>query len=141
MIAKFTGSYRFLSNFWPCKVTYCGVRYDSVEHAYQAAKTLDPAEREMVRSQPTAGKAKKAGRRVTIHPGWDGMKVDVMRNLTQQKFSNHPLKQMLLATDGEDLVEGNTWGDTFWGVCDGVGENWLGKILMEVRQMIKEGKL
>lgn len=32
-----------------------------------------------------------------------------------------------------ELIEGNTWGDRIWGVCDGVGENRLGKILMRVR--------
>ena len=59
--------------------------------------------------------------------------LDVMRDLVVQKFSD-PLLQSLLETTGdEELIEGNHWGDVFWGVCKGVGENHLGKILMKVR--------
>lgn len=141
MIDKFNGPYRFLSNFWPCNVTLDGVKYTSTEHAYQAAKTVNPAEREMVRIQSTSGKAKKAGKRVTLRADWDDVRVEIMRDLVMQKFEQQPLKQLLLATENEELVEGNHWGDTFWGVCNGIGENRLGKILMGVRQMIKDGKL
>jgi predicted NAD-dependent protein-ADP-ribosyltransferase YbiA (DUF1768 family) len=57
-----------------------------------------------------------------------------MEGLVRQKFSKDPvLRQRLLDTGDQDLVEGNTWGDTFWGVCRGQGSNWLGRILMDVR--------
>ena len=42
----------------------------------------------------------------------------------------------LLATGKATLVEGNSWGDTFWGVCRGKGKNMLGKILMRVRKRL-----
>jgi predicted NAD-dependent protein-ADP-ribosyltransferase YbiA (DUF1768 family) len=56
-----------------------------------------------------------------------------MYNLVKQKFTNNnKLKGQLLATGDAKIVEGNTWGDVFWGVCNGVGENHLGEILMKV---------
>ena len=50
------------------------------------------------------------------------------------KFSNPDLKEKLLATGNEELVEGNWWGDQYWGICDGIGKNKLGKLLMKVRK-------
>lgn len=133
-IHGFFGEYRFLSNFWPCEVTYDGKRYPSVEHAYQAAKTLDEAERTSIRKAGSAGEAKKLGRRVTMRKDWENVKVGVMRDLVTQKFTNDPdLKARLAATRGRYLEETNTWGDVFWGVCRGRGKNTLGHILMDVR--------
>src|SRR4051812_48363597 len=86
-IESFTGEYSFLSNFYYVSVTYDGVVYPSVEHAYQAAKTVDTTERRMVQRQQTAGFAKKAGRRVTLRPDWEGIKVGIMRNLLRSKFT------------------------------------------------------
>ena len=51
---------------------------------------------------------------------------------------NPELGNKLLETGNQELVEGNTWGDIFWGVCNGKGQNWLGKILMMVRDEIRE---
>lgn len=42
-------------------------------------------------------------------------------------------RDQLLATGGVELIEGNDWGDAFWGVCGGYGQNWLGVLLMLVR--------
>jgi ribA/ribD-fused uncharacterized protein len=133
-IRGFTGKHRFLSNFTPAKVWLDDVPYVSVEHAYQAAKTLDPQERAIVRNAPTPGKAKRMGRMVKIREDWERVKVGVMFGLVMQKFAIHELREMLLMTDGQLLVEDNDWGDRFWGVCDGEGQNWLGRILMGVRE-------
>lgn len=141
MIKKFEGAYRFLSNFWPSVVNFDGQQYQSVEHAFQAAKTTNLKEREFIRSQPTPGKAKQAGRSVTLRSDWEKIKIDVMRNLLIEKFNQYPLKQLLLSTGDEELVEGNNWGDVFWGVCNGAGENHLGKLLMEIRNILKEKSL
>ena len=130
-ITSFTGENRFLSNFYPCMVRMEGIEYPSVEHAYQAAKTLNVAEREEIVSL-TAGQAKRRGYRVTLRADWESIKLGIMEDLVRQKFNDRILRDMLLATEG-DLIEGNDWGDKFWGVCDGEGENWLGKILMKVR--------
>lgn len=141
MIKKFEGAYRFLSNFWPSVVNFDGQQYQSVEHAFQAAKTTNLKEREFIRSQPTPGKAKQAGRSVTLRSDWEKIKIDVMRNLLIEKFNQYPLKQLLLSTGDEELVEGNNWGDVFWGVCNGAGENHLGKLLMKIRNILKEKSL
>lgn len=138
-IDSFTGEYRFLSNFYPCQVFLEGVEYESVEHAYQAAKTVIPEEREMFRAGISAGKAKRLGKTVTLRPDWEACKLQVMENLLIQKFSRDPLKGLLLNTSTDTLIEGNSWGDVFWGVCAGKGENYLGKLLMKIRMILMWG--
>jgi N-glycosidase YbiA len=132
-IDRFNSPYRFLSNFWPARVYLDGVDYATVEHAYQAAKTILPSERKTVRECVKPGEAKRCGRRVTIRADWEEVKLDVMYELLRQKFSEPRLREQLLATGNAQLVEGNYWGDIFWGVCNGVGQNNLGKLLMKVR--------
>lgn len=133
MISEFQGKYRFLSNFWPAVATLDGIEYPTVEHAYQAAKCRHRSDRDYIRQAATPGEAKKRARNVEIRRDWDEVELRIMEGLVRQKFSTEPLKQMLLDTGDQDLVEGNTWGDTFWGVCRGQGSNWLGRILMAVR--------
>lgn len=81
------------------------------------------------------------GRTITLRPGWENMKVRTMLELLELKFEpGTSLANRLLATGDEDLVEGNHWNDTFWGVCRGKGENWLGKSLMTVRTQLQEAQ-
>ena len=62
-----------------------------------------------------------------------------MFDLVLEKFKQNPeLKQKLLETGNQELIEGNTWNDTFWGVCNGQGQNWLGKILMLARSELNK---
>jgi hypothetical protein len=136
-IDSFMGQYRFLSNFWPAHVSYDGVVYKTTEHAFQAAKSLDLAERAFVRDCETARAAKTAGRKVTLRPDWEQIKIGVMEDLVRQKFSVAPLRAMLLSTGDAELVEGNDWSDFFWGVCDGKGRNEMGKILMRIRAELR----
>ena len=137
MINSFKDEYRFLSNFWPALVEFEDNVYPSVEHAYQAAKTLDQDYRERIYFAPTPSVAKILGRQAPLREDWEEVKIDIMRNLLVQKFSIFELKSKLLATGNEELIEGNWWGDTFWGVCNGVGHNMLGKLLMEIREEIR----
>jgi ribA/ribD-fused uncharacterized protein len=137
-IDSFQGSYRFLSNFWPTSVTFDVVFYPTVEHAFQAAKTLDLRIRAEIRDCKTAADAKRLGRRAPLRPDWEKVKIPIMESLVRQKFApNTELAESLLATGNADLIEGNTWGDRFWGVCRGEGENRLGKILMQVRAELR----
>lgn len=134
-INSFSGRHRFLSNFWIVPIEFEGINYPSTEHAFQAAKTLNVEERKPVLTM-TAGQAKRHGRSVTLRADWERVKIDVMRSLLRQKFDpeKHPeLAAQLVATRPVMLEEGNHWGDRFWGVCEGVGENHLGKLLMEIR--------
>lgn len=128
----FDGEYRFLSNFYPAEVEYEGLTFPSVEHAYQAAKTLDIEVRKQFLNI-TPGQAKRLGKQVKSRDDWDSVKVSIMHELVGKKFKIKQLRDELLATGNRYLIEGNTWGDTFWGVCNGVGKNMLGIILMEIR--------
>lgn len=129
-IDRFEGPFAFLSNFFPAPV----FGYPTVEHAYQASKTLDKEERGKIRAAATAAIAKRLGKTVTLRGGWEELKLPYMEVLVREKFTRHPeLGKRLLATGKEELVEGNWWGDTFWGVSQGKGENHLGKILMQIR--------
>lgn len=137
-IESFTGPFRFLSNFHYCPITYEGLTYPSLVHAFQAAKSLDPLERAFIRDSDTPGRAKKQGRAITLRPGWEQCKQNIMLKLLHTKFAPHSaLAAQLLATGERKLIEGNHWGDTYWGMCDGVGNNFLGKLLMRVREELK----
>ncbi len=143
-IASFTGPNRYLSNFDVSEVEFEGMKYPTVEHAFQAAKTLDSFERERVLKAPTPGQAKRIGRLVTLRSDWEDVKIEVMEDLVYKKFSTHKdIQKKLLLTKDRELIEGNDWGDTFWGkvqVASGAleGENHLGKILMRVRERLRK---
>ena len=137
VIEHFENRNRWLSNFYSCTIAYDKVDYPTLEHAYQAAKTLNRRERETICLCKTAGKAKRLGCKVTMRPGWDVMKTSVMYELVLQKFERHKdLAAKLLRTKDSMLIEGNDWGDTFWGMVGNKGENHLGKILMRVRGIL-----
>lgn len=138
-IAEFKGAHFFLSNFSPSRVRMRGAWYPSVENAYQAAKTIDAAAR-IPFETCTAGEAKKIGRRLALRPDWESVKLDVMLALLRAKFTFSPLRARLLATGDAHLEEGNYWGDRFWGVCRGEGQNHLGRLLMQVRAEIQRGE-
>jgi ribA/ribD-fused uncharacterized protein len=130
VIDCFDGEYRFLSNFYPASV----YGYPSVEHAYQASK-FPKEERAFIKTL-TAGQAKRYGRTVKLPPDWETRKLEIMRTLLRRKFSpiyHWELCYALMKTNPATLIEGNTWGDRFWGVCNGEGENQLGLALMEIR--------
>jgi ribA/ribD-fused uncharacterized protein len=143
-IESFSGENRFLSNFWPVQVEFDGEIYPSTEQAYKAAKTLDKDARAKIRGfLPNRKELEKEIMEVldsvTIRPDWsDSMRLEVMEKLLVQKFDGRDseLQRKLIDTGNAELIEGNHWGDTFFGVCDGVGENHLGKILMKVRDSL-----
>jgi len=134
LIDSFSGEYRFLSNFYPSTIYIDGICYPTVEHAFQAAKTRDEFERRRIAIARTPAKAKSLGRKVRLRKDWESVKVAVMKRCVELKVESHAdLVELLLATGTAKLIEGNTWNDTFWGVCGGRGKNQLGKILMRVR--------
>lgn len=138
-INSFSGEYRFLSNFFEAPFNFGGYTYPTSEHAFAAMKTTDPEERRAIRDLETPGQAKRAGRNVTLREDWEDVKKDIMNAIVWEKFLQNPdLKEKLLATGDEFLVEGNTWGDKVWGVCDGEGMNWLGEILMRLRYELRQ---
>jgi len=130
-IVAFTDEHAFLSNFHFATVHWEGDSYPTVEHAFQAAKTADKEERRRVRECSSPSQAKKLGKRVTLRSDWETVKIGIMEQLVLEKFTAHAeLNAALLATGERELIEGNTWGDVFWGKVRGRGKNHLGKILM-----------
>ena len=138
MISSFRDEYFFLSNFYPVEIKLDGIVYPNAETAFQAQKTLDVEERRKFSMLKNPVQAKRLGRKVKLRDDWEEVKLDIMTEVVSQKFLQHPhLIEMLLLTGDEELIEGNKWGDRFWGVCKGKGENHLGKILMKIRDVYK----
>ena len=140
MINSFDKEYYFLSNYYPSKITFEGIEYKTVEHAFQAAKSLDNFERYTIAMMPTPGRAKQMGRSTSLRADWEEVKESIMEICLREKFAIPELREKLLATGDEELIEGNTWNDRFWGVCNGEGENKLGKLLMKIRKELQEVK-
>ena len=136
IIKEFKGDYFFLSNFYIAPVIYQGIRFENNEAAFQSAKCPERM-REFSSLSPQS--AKSLGRKVDLRADWETVKYEVMYEICLAKFSQNPdLFEKLIKTGNAELVEGNSWGDRVWGVCRGVGENHLGKILMKVRGLLKE---
>ena len=133
-ITSFSGEHRFLSNFWLHPVTIDAWTFPSSEHAYQAAKSASETDwLFFINPQMTPGQAKRMGAKLALREGWDKNRVEIMHEILKAKFSDAHMAQILIGTGDAELIEGNHWGDTFWGVCKGVGQNHLGRLLMEVR--------
>jgi ribA/ribD-fused uncharacterized protein len=152
-IDQFIGEFDFLSNFHTFPIVYRDILFKSTEHAYQADKFEDEEKRRVfsldLNPNLTAGQAKRLGLKMKpIRPDWDAVKDGVMRDVLVLKFSPAEMRVKLLSTGDAELVEGNWWHDTYWGVCDGsgrhkkcpghepYGENRLGRLLMEVRALL-----
>lgn len=139
-IGGFVAEYRWLSNFFPCRVEWEGRVYGSAEAAYQSGKypaaerdvftTLDPdTAKKLSRTQPYDTAA------------WEARKERTMREVVTAKFAQNPeLAKKLAATGDRLLEETNWWGDKIWGVFQGEGQNQLGKLLMDVRARLAKRK-
>ena len=136
VITSFRGEYSFLSNFYVCPVEIDGLKFNSSEAAFQSFKDLS---KQRMFTCLTAKNAKSFGRKVALREDWDEIKIVIMRDVVRAKFLQNPsLAHRLLETGDAILIEGNTWGDTYFGRCRGVGHNYLGKVLMLVRKELRE---
>lgn len=128
------------------QIRLSGLSFSSVETGYMAAKSTDPAVRARFAALSDPYQAKRLGKAparggiVTLRPDWEAVKLPLMHAALRVKFRHAPYRALLLGTGDAHLSEGNTWGDTFWGVCGGRGENHLGKLLMLVRAEIRQGR-
>jgi len=140
MIKEFQDEYRWLSNFYPVPIVYKGIEYPSTEHAYMSAKSHDPEWKEFCRTEPKAGKVKRASRDIKLRSDWEAVKVYVMKAVLIKKFEQEPFRQWLLDTGEVYIQEGNHHKDEFWGVnlATGKGSNWLGVLIMCVRDELRE---
>ncbi len=150
-VRGFFGEYRFLNNFWPARVILEDDEYHATENAYQASKykkemreyfkTCTPKEAvAFVRDNPMG---------IYTREEWDKVKLEIMRKLLEQKFDknlNPENYKKLIETGDKYLEETNYWEDKYWGVSkidaseNGIGENNLGKLLMEIRSEYHEAR-
>lgn len=131
----FRNEYWFLSNFYPCKVTLLnGLTFENAEAAFQSYKVLSLEDKKRF-CNLSGAEAKKLGRNIKLRPDWNEIRLKAMYSVLMAKFKNKDLAEKLLNTP-QYIEETNTWNDTFWGVCNGIGENKLGKCLMLVRDKI-----
>jgi len=132
--------HKWLSNFYPCLIILSGTGYSSVEHAYMSAKIPDPKWKDLCRITSSAGAIKKMSKHIKLVENWDSLKLVVMKDCLSQKFSQEPFRTKLIETGNQNIQEGNYWGDRFWGVDlkvnPNVGENHLGRLIMEIRSSL-----
>ncbi len=154
VIDSFSGDYRFLSNFWYSPVPDGEIVWPTVEHGYQFFKLVNAeklatkeyldslnlsrfrsSKRPYLNCRPW--EIKSWGQEIELRSDWEQVKIPLMARLVKAKFLDLEMRQLLLDTDDAELIEGNTWNDTFWGVCNGKGHNHLGKILVAERHEIR----
>lgn len=148
--------YRFLSHFHPAPIELNGETWPTVEHYYQAQKSLDPAYVQAIREAPSPARAKwlaappDAPRRISKNSwfrkhkqsprsDWHEVKLQIMRRADLAKFTqHHDLAIRLLATGNAELIE-DSLSEPYWGIGpDGNGPNWAGRVIMEVRAILRE---
>lgn len=130
---KFRNEYNFLSNMYECPIVYHGIKYRCAEAAFQAQKDLSRFNEFIPLSGP---EAKYLGKKVKLRPDWNEVKLNIMYNIVRNKFKQNPELAQRLKNISGPITEENTWNDTFWGVCNGTGNNYLGKILTKIRSEI-----
>lgn len=139
MIKEFKNQYFFLSNFYEYPIYYNKLVFCNAEAAFQAQKVINEKDQYKFINL-NASQARKLGKTVQLRKDWEEIKDNVMYEIVKRKFTiNKELQQKLLETKEEELIEGNWWHDTYWGVDSktGIGQNKLGKILMKVREEVK----
>jgi N-glycosidase YbiA len=130
----------YLSNFAVTPIQLKGKRWQTVEHYFQGQKFAGTEHEEEIRYAKSALLAARMGRsrKRPLRRDWDRARIEVMREAVRAKFAQHgELAEQLLATGDARLIE-HTHRDHFWadGGC-GAGQNWLGRILMEIREELR----
>ena len=129
----FRGEYWFLSNLYPCKIFFNGSTYPCAESAFQAMECVNLNDRKVFSSLDGVS-ARRFGRKVELRSDWEQVKDSIMYKVLKAKFQQNPELLVKLKQITETIQEDNTWGDTYWGVCDGKGKNKLGELLMTIRR-------
>ncbi len=138
-IFGFVDKYRYLSNFHLSKVVFDGITFSSSENAYQSSKLLLIEDKIAISNvSPVESRKFWIDKEKKYSPEkFDQLKISIMRIILFDKFTRDTcIRTKLLNTKGLFLEETNWWNDTFWGVCKGKGSNHLGKLLMEVRDLV-----
>jgi hypothetical protein len=137
-ILGFYGKYKALSNYDDTSFAINNIIFPTSEHAFHYFKTHDLSWREQILTADTPAEAKRLGRQCPMREDWEDKKTLIVREILFHKFLQNPeLTKLLLSTGYKYLEETNDWGDTYWGVCEGVGKNELGKALMFIRAALQ----
>lgn len=142
-ITSFKGKFHFLSNFYFSPFIYEKRTFNTVEHGFQCHKTKDSMWRSLITNAQSPGQAKRIGRTCPLRSNWEEIKEDIMMAMLRAKFSEPEMEQKLLATYERELIEGNTWGDVYWGkdLHSGRGKNRLGILLMKLRTELRKKRI
>ncbi len=130
--------WRPLSNFALTPIEVEGFEYESVEHFFQACKASSDVEHELIRTASSPKKAKRLGRRIPLRPDWEEIKIDVMRAALKAKFEQHPELRELLRSTGFRPIHEDSAYDGVWGWMDGEGQDLLGRLLVEIRDELRQ---
>lgn len=132
--------YGCFSNFSPHGFTLDNLYWTTSEHYFQAQKFIGTHHSEQIRLVKTPKDAARMGRQRNrpLRSDWEQVKDDIMRKALLCKFSSHSdIREILLSTGNQKLVE-NSPIDYYWGCgSDGSGKNMLGIILMEIRELLR----
>lgn len=132
--------YGCFSNFAAYPFELDGVIWPTTEHYFQAQKFAGTEHVEELRAVTSPMVVARMGRSRSrpLRADWNEVKDDVMRRAVLRKFETHAdIRELLLGTGDEELVE-KTSDDYYWGCgTDGTGKNMLGKILVEVREELR----
>ena len=132
------GKYRPLSNFHVANVQIGDLVFRSSEAAYMAEKTPLLLEKLALLQAPTPSEARILGQRVKLRDDWEDVKVEKMLMVLRAKFTQDEFcRNLLLSTGDKYIEETNWWGDDFWGKCTQNGQNNLGKLLMQIREELR----
>jgi ribA/ribD-fused uncharacterized protein len=134
----FFDNFRFLSNFHLAPVIMDGLTFKTAEHAFMYQKSTDPEYHQQILEAKTPATAKRLGKKCVLRPDWDSYRTEAMYRAVSAKFKDPWLALKLEETGTAFLEETNTWKDTYWGVCNGLGKNMLGRILMRVRSELQK---
>lgn len=139
-ITDFSEQYSFLSNLYPSPMVIDGRYYQTVEHAFHAAKAKNEEDAKLVRQCESASQAKRLGKQMPVRDNWEEIQLTVMKRLLLVKFcANRQLSKKLLETGDAPIVYSNNDGDWYWGKFQGNGENNIGTLLMQVRDILRAG--
>jgi ribA/ribD-fused uncharacterized protein len=118
-----------------------GKYWKTSEHYFQAQKFVGTPFEEQVRLVETPKEAAIIGRdrNLPLRKDWEQIKDDVMRKAVLKKIEIHEMiKLVLLETGDEEIIEDSPV-DYYWGCgANGSGKNMLGKILMEIRNELRQ---
>lgn len=134
--------YGCFSNFSAHPIEIDGKVWPTSEHYFQSQKFVGTPSEDEIRRAHSPMRAAEMGRdrHRPLRPDWDAVKDDTMRRAVQRKFETHgDIRALLLATGDEEIIE-NAPRDYYWGCgANGTGKNMLGKILMNVREGLRQG--